>query len=373
MESSLILPILKYPGGKTREFSIIKRYIPDFKNYYEPFLGGGAVWLNVNADHYFVNDFSKNLMDLYKYLKNNNSFFINIVKNIDKLWDISDFKWYIINNSYLLLGREKTDNFFNGIVSMISPRFDFLSDNEIPELKEIFKSYLVRSFARKQNKFSKIPFDEITDLNEVVITIIKSAIYQTLRYVYNNTSKKIFKTALYWYLREFSYSAMFRFNSVGEFNVPYGGKSYNNKFLCLKLDHAMSKEVQNKLNKTELYNRDFEDFLNKSNPCENDFVFLDPPYDSEFSTYDHKLFDQDEHKRLAKYLKQKLSSKFMLDIKDTPFIRTLYSEKEVVAGGDKQLHIYSFDKKYQVSFKNRNNKQAKHMLITNYEVKNGTY
>lgn len=39
----MITPILKYPGGKTKELDVIKKLLPDYKNYYEPFLGGGAV------------------------------------------------------------------------------------------------------------------------------------------------------------------------------------------------------------------------------------------------------------------------------------------------------------------------------------------
>lgn len=42
---------------------------------------------------------------------------------------------------------------------------------------------------------------------------------------------------------------------------------------------------------TLIYNLDFEEFLNLFNLNKNDFIFLDPPYDSEFSTYDNNSFD----------------------------------------------------------------------------------
>ncbi|HCT8121528.1 TPA: DNA adenine methylase, partial [Enterococcus faecalis] len=41
-------------------------------NYYEPFLGGGAVYFNINAKHYYVNDKSKELMDFYKNIASQN-------------------------------------------------------------------------------------------------------------------------------------------------------------------------------------------------------------------------------------------------------------------------------------------------------------
>lgn len=85
-------------------------------------------------------------------------------------------------------------------------------------------------------------------------------------------------------------------------------------------------------------------------------MFLDPPYDTDFSTYDQNCFDKEDQKRLASMLK-KTKAKFMLVIKNTEFIYDLYKDN---------FNISSFDKKYQVSFKNRNEKQVRHLLITNY-------
>lgn len=48
----------------------------------------------------------------------------------------------------------------------------------------------------------------------------------------------------------------------------------------------------------------------------------------------------------------------MLIIKKTDFIDDLYNK----------FNIYEYDKNYLVSFKNRNNKDVKHLLITNYEI-----
>ena len=51
-------------------------------------------------------------------------------------------------------------------------------------------------------------------------------------------------------------------------------------------------------------------------------------------------------------------AKWMLIIKKTDFIYDLY----------KEFNIYEYDKNYLVSFKNRNSKDVKHLLITNYEI-----
>ena len=49
----------------------------------------------------------------------------------------------------------------------------------------------------------------------------------------------------------------------------------------------------------------------------------------------------------------------MLIIKKTDFIFDLY----------KDFYIYEYDMNYMVSFKNRNDRDVKHLLITNYELK----
>jgi len=54
---------------------------------------------------------------------------------------------------------------------------------------------------------------------------------------------------------------------------------------------------------------------------------LDPPYDSEFSTYDKNIFNKEDQKRLADYLIKDCNAKWMMIIKNTEFIFDLYNKK----------------------------------------------
>ena len=90
----------------------------------------------------------------------------------------------------------------------------------------------------------------------------------------------------------------------------------------------------------------------------DDFIFLDPPYDSEFSTYAKNEFTRKDQERLANYLINHCKAKWMMIIKNTDFIFDLYN--------DNGLNIQSFEKTYLVSFMNRNDKNVEHLLITNY-------
>ena len=119
-----------------------------------------------------------------------------------------------------------------------------------------------------------------------------------------------------------------------------------------------SKHLLNHFDKTQIYSLDFESFLKETNPSEDDFVFLDPPYDSQFSTYAQNDFTRADQERLANYMINECRAKWMLVIKNTDFIYNLYKKEGI--------NIRSFDKEYLVSFMNRNDKKVTHLLITNY-------
>ena len=155
-----------------------------------------------------------------------------------------------------------------------------------------------------------------------------------------------------------AYSGLFRYNDNGDFNVPYGGISYNHKTMTAKMDYYRSPELLHHFAKTTIESLDFEEFFNLHQPTEHDFVFLDPPYDSEFSTYAQNEFTKDDQKRLADYLCNRCRAKWQLVIKYTPYIYSLYDREGIV--------IKKFDKKYVVSFMNRNDKDVEHLIITNY-------
>lgn len=200
------------------------------------------------------------------------------------------------------------------------------------------------------------------DILDNIETAFKSAFYMHFRHIYNNTSKykieSAFKSAIFLFIRNFAYSGMFRYNAGGDFNVPYGGIGYNRKNMMKKVDYLRTNELKSLLDNTIIANLDFEAFLEIHKPSKSDFIFLDPPYDSEFSTYAKNEFTKNDQKRLAEYLIKKCKAKWMLVIKNTEFIYSLYS--------DKGLNIQSFEKKYLVSFMNRNDKDVKHLLIKNY-------
>lgn len=323
-------PFIKYPGGKLKEFSLVERFKPtNIKRYFEPFVGGGSIYFNINISNSFINDKSEDLISLYNYVKNQDNEFFNYLNELNFLWKQLD-----INN-------ELNTNIIN---------------------KEKFISYTNKSFALKskriqclENEGNKISNE---DKENIKLTAKKTAFYMCIRDIYNDKKEnKQLHTACFYFIREYCYSSMFRFSKNGNFNVPYGGQSYNLKYMTSKIKQMQSNEIISYLKHTAIYNLDFEEFLNLFTLDSNDFIFLDPPYDSEFSTYDNNAFDKNEQIRLNKFLTN-TKAKWMLIIKKTDFINDLYNK----------FNIYEYDKNYLVSFKNRNNKDVKHLLITNYKI-----
>lgn len=140
------------------------------------------------------------------------------------------------------------------------------------------------------------------------------------------------KAARLLYLNKTCYNGLYRVNSAGEFNSPFG--NYKNPNI---VNEPVLKAVHKYLSQNDIsfYNEDFENTLKRVK--KGSFVYLDPPYDpvsntSSFTGYNKGGFDRTEQIRL-KSCCDELSSKgikFMLSNSSTEFIHELYSEYQVI-------------------------------------------
>ncbi|WP_298147470.1 DNA adenine methylase [uncultured Acinetobacter sp.] len=370
---SLRVPgLLKWPGGKERELLILKEYFPhSINNYYEPFVGGGSVFLNTEANKYYINDLYDELYYFYKLSISENKIFKQYLKNIDDLW--LDTSLLFDNNinlfmEYIEQRHDGADvNVFSDRVSSIfyedtfTKKYGYFS--EVPvDLQAIMKKNIASKVKRILKHEEKRGFLNAEDLEKNFKSALKAAIYTYIRDVYNffrlnKVENKALYIACFYFIRNYCYSSMFRFNSSGGFNVPYGGISYNENYLGKKIDYIYSPKNIDKYRRCEVYNLDFEIFMSKGTYTKDDFIFLDPPYDTDFSDYAENVFDQSDQERLAKVL-LRTEAKWLLVTKHTDFIQSLYDKPNI--------NIDRFDKTYQVSFKNRNNRNVQHLIIRNY-------
>lgn len=368
-------PLIKYPGGKYKEYDHIEHFFPiKINNYYEPFFGGGGVFFRLNGENRIkgkssINDFSKSLINFYRSVPDD-EFGI-------ELNTLSD-AWEFIKK----LGESIFDNFHSRFEKLM------LSKENVPFVTEEISKYIIdklsehkwnthgfsisnkieKSLNDKLKRFQKIDItDDIENISyKCISTSVCQAFYFIVRDMYNDWNNcgheneyTIHERSAHWvFIREFCFGSMFRFGKDGNFNIPYGGFSYNTKSFKSKIENIISEESKKIFSELDIKCGDFENVINEWSYSENDFMFLDPPYDSTFSDYDDNSFGKNDHIRLANCLKN-CNCKWLIAIGKTDFIYDLY----------KDYNIIEYDKTYMYQARGEyDNKHTTHLVITNYQI-----
>ena len=280
-------PVLKYRGGKSMEIPRFIQYIPEgFDRYIEPFLGGGALFFYLEPDNAIVNDANARLMTFYRQLRD-------------------DYPTMRI---------------------------------QLDMLQEIYE--------KNQTEYKILKADS----PDVRVPNANEELYYRIRNLFNHPDDTFMDGVLYFFINKTAYSGMIRYNSNGEYNVPFG--RYPN------LNTKMVTEEHSKLlQRAELFNLDYSEIFNMAQ--ENDFMFLDPPYDCVFNDYGNidmmNGFDEQEHRRLAADFRN-LPCRALMVIGKTPLTEELYGQ-------------YIFDeyyKNYSVNIRNRFKNDKMHIVVKNY-------
>ena len=283
-------PLVKYRGGKSNEISSIEKHIPRYKGrYIEPFFGGGALYFHLEPKRAVINDINSKLMAFYSGVKN----------------DYSHLR------------------------------------KELDEVEKIYEANRREFDALKR----QTPNERVEDKNE--------ALYYQLRDMFNDlTEKKYSDALLYFFINKTAYSGMIRYNSKGEYNVPFGRYEHLNTSLVTKKHSEL-------LANTEIYNMDYKPIFDMAES--DDFMFLDPPYDCIFSDYGNEEykdgFNNECHITLAEDFKN-LNCKALLVIGRTPLTEKLYGN----------MIIDEYAKTYSVNIRNRFKSATTHILVANYET-----
>src|SRR5699024_5378315 len=197
-----LIPILKWAGGKRQLIPQIRKYMPDeYNDYYEPFIGAGALLLELQHQTAVINDFNDGVINTHQIIKN----------NVDEL------------NESLKLHKNEEEYFY-----------------KIRELDRI---------------------SEFVQLNNIQ------------------------KASRFIFLNKTGYNGLYRVNSKGQFNVPFG--KYKKPLIVNEEGLRSLHEYLNK-NNIMILNGDFEHAV--STAAKGDLVYFDPPYDpltatSSFTAY----------------------------------------------------------------------------------------
>ncbi len=161
------------------------------------------------------------------------------------------------------------------------------------------------------------------------------------------------------YLNKTCYNGLYRVNSMGEFNSPFG--SYKNPNIVNDITLRAVSKYFNKAN-IKFLNGDFEKVVKTAK--KGDFVYLDPPYapiskTSNFTGYNENGFDETEQIRLKEMCDSltKKGIKFLLSNSDCEFIRELYKDYKII----------TIKAKRAINSKGDNRGAVSEVLIKNYE------
>ncbi len=239
-------PLVKWVGGKRQLMPELLKNMPiSFKRYFEPFIGGGALFFELQPYNAYISDMNEELINLYCVVRDN-------------------------------------------------------------------------------------VFELITDLNKHKIT---KEYYLKIRNL-DRTSKykkltNVQRASRFIYLNRTCFNGLYRVNSKGEFNVPFG--NYKNPKI-IDVDNLLN--CSSLLKNTEIKHADFSAILECAQ--KGDFVYFDPPYvplneTSSFTSYTKNGFDMEMQIKLNEVC-NKLNSmgvKFMLSNSDTTVINELYSNYRI--------------------------------------------
>ncbi|MEX2785429.1 DNA adenine methylase [Streptococcus sp. H49] len=277
----LVAPVLKWAGGKRQLLPSIEPFIPKkISTYVEPFVGGGALLFHLQPKKAIINDFNKELMNVYQVIRENPDELISLLQKHQK---------------------ENSEEYY----------------------------YSVRSLDRDED-YNKMP--------------------------------EIEKAARILYLNKTCYNGLFRVNSSGQFNAPYG--KYKNPAI---VNDIAIKAVSNYFNSVNLKLMT-GDYRNALKGLRKDaFVYLDPPYmpissSANFTGYTESGFDYSKQVELRDECVKlhKKGIKFLQSNSYTKEILELYSDSSM-------FKIEVVQAKRSINSKANRRGDIAEVLIYNYE------
>lgn len=274
-KNNLVVPFVKWAGGKRQLLPELIKRVPKFTTYCEPFVGGGALFFYLQPKKAIINDFNKDLINTYITIQND-------------------------------------------VESLIQHLSTYKNDSE---------SYY-----------------KIRELDRTPLFHRMSATEKASRLIYLN------KTC---------YNGLFRVNSMGEFNSPFG--SYKSPNI---VNEPTLRAIHNYFQNADVtfLSGDFEAAVKGLK--KGTFVYFDPPYDpvsasSNFTGYTNLGFGKQEQIRLKEVCDELNAKgiKFLLSNSATDFILDLY----------KEYNIEKISAKRVINSNANNRGNVDEVLIRNYD------
>jgi DNA adenine methylase len=280
-------PLVKWAGGKTRVVPQILEFFPvEFERYYEPFLGGGALYFSISPQNGCLNDINCVLIEAYLHIRD----------------DVNE---------------------------------------------------LISDLAKIQEHYYSLSSMEG-----------KSDYYYEQRQVFNGLNiKSLHRSALFIFLNKTGFNGMYRENSSGGFNIPFGKRKQ--PIIC---DSENLKLVSDVLKQIDIKCGTYEEALKAAKA--SDFIYLDPPYEpingtSNFTEYQAGGFLKDDQRKLSKVYRE-LSDKgclVMMSNSTADLVYELYAD----------FYINKITVSRGINASKSGRGKIEELIITNYNPNRGKY
>lgn len=358
-------PVVKWSGGKRSEIPHLKPHYPaGFTRIVEPFAGGAAVAWDLEGVPAVINDINGGLIRFYRALQD-----APLRTAMRAALGAINARRTHLRAVVAGLSDAEVQAFFADPGTWAADHQGALIQPAVAPVLDARFSALVRKHgASKAGRITKIEREHTHDAplanrREHLETALQSAWYEVMREVYNDqiVVDTAWQAAAWWTVRVLCYSGMFRFSRQGLFNVPYGGISYNARDFGDSMEDLFGPQRVRELARFTIEHEDFQALMARYRWfTANDFLFIDPPYDSTFSQYNVEGdFVASDQERLRDALEAS-PAKWMVVIKRTDFIQGLYDQRG--------HHCYVFNKNYAVNFRNRHDRGVQHLVVTNYPL-----
>lgn len=266
-------PFVKWPGGKRRLLPELVSRLPNvFERYYEPFLGGGALYFHIQPNRAYISDINPELINAYRVIQ-------------DRVEDLI---------SVLPTFKNTEEDFYN-----------------------------VRELDRTPN------FKQINSIE---------------------------RAARFIYLNKTCFNGLYRENSKGHFNVPFG--HYDNPTI---LDEDNLIACHDALKGATIGCESFLHIVSYAKP--GDFVYFDPPYmpdniSSTFTSYSKDGFGMADHENLINLCEalNRNSVKWMLSNSSAPIVYKMY----------KNFNIETIEVQRSIGASASTRKKVEEVIVRNY-------
>lgn len=304
-KENLIKSPLNYTGGKYKLLPQILPLFPDnIDTFIDLFCGGCNVGVNIQANKIICNDIEEHIISLFNLLKqdNENSIFKSILNYISQ-YNLSDST----QKSYKEYGCDSSKG---------------------------LGQYNKEAYLKLRNDYNKLA-NKYTDEANILFYILSC----------------------------YSFSNQIRFNSKGQFNMPFGKRDFNknmrnnlSKFIN-KIKEINIRFINNDFTKLDVYK------LNK-----NDFVYCDPPYLITLASYNEKDgWNETKEQKLLNLLDNSHKNNIRFALSNV--LENKGKSNDILKEWSKKYNIHHLNNTYgncNYHAKDKGKNNTDEVLITNY-------